>query len=524
MPFAGSGHLRDYILHFRPTVSTKVSIPMLDGDSFKTKTIPLVVHYGGALLNPEEHVENEVLELVSSFRARAIAFTAVVDNPEASPNSLEYPLLRLALTMHAINEITAPNWHPAEGLNLEADPDRKQIRDALATDKDADVLPAEIVAVPEDPSVPFDPDLIEGAATGLDKASLGRMYQEARQSLLAIAVSNRRNYVEYLGELRRECRNALTAAVETIRKEDAELARNWLALAMIHSATPNAQPVRVLNVAGDWLLPPDNKFTPVGADNFIKRTAQEEAFRNLVVPMDATDQSKAVSKVVFLDSFEDLDSLEVVGKWAKSQKVLVYVNAAQTSAQALGKATSKWPRGTHEDWGQYVTVVGDQFKLLRGKEAQVSLPTVAMVAAAQTVLDLRQPNKNDPTGELAVAVAGNERALMDLDGDGRAVTELVCSKSPRRLVAFEQDSVIEPYTRGLVNVPVPRDGGGFQMHAARTFFRAQKSELPDRAFESVAPVRIRNWIVRTIHRHLRNHYLQSAVGEQNLAALQGAPR
>ena len=523
LPYEGSDRLRDYVMRFLPKLTTTVKIPVIENGSIKDRSVSLCVHYGGALLSPHARVDNEVSELIASFRAEAIVLNGVQGGSDTPADTPDRPLLRLALVVLAINEMTDPNWVPAEALDLEKVEHRDRIRDTFTAGKNLEVHPTELTVAPGDTAVAFDPSLVDGASRSLDLAAVEKMYCEAKVAVLAVKPPKGRCYISHLDMLRSNFRRALETAITTIREADAECARNWVALAMLQAARPDAEPVRVLDVPGDWMVPADGKLAPLGGGLRTGRSAQQEAFRKLVIPTDATDQSRAVSKVVLLDPIRDLRALKTLGEWAEEERVVVYASMAQHDdiEDALTRATDVVPKGIHERWAQHVTVSGDFFNLDRGPGAMLSLPTNVVVAAGQSMLDRQVAVGGEAVSELASAFAGNQHKLFDLTGDARVVDGLVSPNKPRMAETLYADSVIDSATKGLVPVPVPRDGGdGFGMSNSSTMFRAPKRDSPDRVFESVAPVRIRNFVLRTVARHLRNHYLKTAIDQKRLEALQ----
>ena len=522
LPFEGSDRLRDYVMRFRPKLTTTVTIPVIEDGSVETRSVSLCVHYGGALLSPDARVDNEVSELIASFRAPAIVMNSVACGSDTSAGTSDRPLLRLALVVLAINEMTDPNWLPAEGLDLDKVEHRTRIRDTFTAGKNLEVHPTELTVAPGDTAVAFDPSLVDGACRSLDLAAVEQMYCEAKVAVLAVEPLESGSYASHLDMLRSNFRRALETAITTIRGADAECARNWIALALLQAATPDTEPVRVLDVPGDWMVPADGKLAPIGGGPRPRdRCAQQEAFRSLVVPTDATDQSRAVSKVVLLDPIRDFRALKSLGKWAEEERVVVYASLDQHDLDALARATDVIPKGIHERWAQHVTVSGDSFNLVRGTGAMLSLPANVVRAAGQSVLDRQVAVGDEAVSELAVAFAGDRHKLFDLTGDAHVVADLVSSSKPRMAEALCADSVIDCVTKGLTPVPVPRDGGdGFGMSSDRTIFWAPKRDSPDRVFENVAPVRIRNFVLRTITRHLRKHYLKTGIDHTRLETLQ----
>ena len=517
LSYEGSLRLGDYVRHFRPMVSVKVSCPVLVNGSVETKTREVHVPYGGAHLDPKAHVEDGFEELFRSFSAPSLVVSAADED--------EYPMFGLALVVRAIDEIMDPNWIPAEEFDLERPDDRAQILETLASGNDVDVPPTELVLAPDNAAVPFDPSFVDGAFTSLDEAAVTEMYRETKFALLSAAPPEGSGYAEFLGDLRLKFRDALVAAIDTIREADAELARNWFVLAMIHSATPDAQPVRVLDVAGDWLIPANGKLTPIGGYARPENSsAQKEAFRSLVVPRDASDQSRAALRVVLPNPIEDMRTLKTIGEWAAEEKVIVFVNVAASSLDELARTADMMQNGTPEDWGKHVSVVGDWFHVCRGEGGStLSIPAVAAVVGLQTVLDRRQPADEDVVTGIAVAGAGTKYKLLEFDGDARSIEKFVSRRQSRKIEALATDSTVQRATRGLISVPVPRNGGdGYGTSVANTLYREPKSNSPERVFENVAPVRTRNWVVSTIGNFLRHHLVGTSIDEKSLKELQNA--
>lgn len=526
LPYEGSSQLRDYAQEFRPSVTVEVPYPVLVDGSFEMKKVTSEVNYLGALRDSEAHVENEFEELVLSFTASRIVLSTVATDPEGHEDTTVYPLLLLALGMRAIGEIMNPNWVPAEGSNLECAKHRARIHDTLVSGIDVDVPPTELILAPDSAAVPFDPALVDGAATSLDEAAVAEMYRDMKLALLEAAPpdGNGSGYTAFLGNLRLKFRDALMTALATIYEADEKLARAWYCLGLLLSAIPDQQPVRVADVAGDWLIPADGKLTPIsGPVRPENSSAQKEVFRRLVVPRDAMDQSQAALRVVVVDPIEDVRTLRTIGEWGKEEGVIVYVNVAARSFGKLAATANQMRQGTPEDWGKHVVVVCDWFHVCRGGgEVTLSVPANVALVALQTRLDLRPPAKNDAVSGIAVAPTLEDK-LFEFDGKAkaRAIEKYLPRNHQRELKLLTDDTALRLATKGLLTPPVPRPGGdGYAFNGVATMFRPLKPESPERVFEHSAPVQVRNWIVGTIGYHLRRSYVKKSIDAEKLKQLQ----
>ena len=527
LPFEGSSRIRPYVQRYRPSVSVEVSCPMLIDGSVETKKITVTQHYGGALQDPNAHVENEFEELVLSFSAPAIVLSTVAGGPERQEKDTpDYPLLGLALGMQAIGDIMNSNWAPADGLDLERTEDRMQIRDTLVSGTDVDVPPTELVLAPDSAAVPFNPGLVDGAVTSLEEAAVAEMYRDVKLALLDAAPpdDNGSGYTAFLGDLRLKFRDALTTAISTICEADEKLARTWYCLGLLHSANPNPEPVRVADVAGDWLIPADGKLSPiVGPVKPENSSAQKEVFRSTVVPRDGYDQSKAALRVIVGDPIEDVRTLKSIGAWAEEEKVIVYVNVAARSLEELAATANQMQQGTPEDWGKHVVVVGDEFPVCRGEgRSTLSIPANVALVALQTRLDLRRPPaKGDAVSGIALSPTIQNK-LIEFDGDARAIEKYLPRSRQRTIEALATRVTVRLVTKVWLNVPVPRHGGhGYATIGVTPLFRSSKRDSPERIFEHIAPVQVRNWIVGTIAYYLRSCYARKSIDEETLKQLRG---
>ena len=514
--FEGGTDLAEYALHFRPTVRIEATIPKLKEGSFEEQRVSLKVPFGGRLIcdDGRRHlVECSEDEMLASLGDPGIVYSAVAGE--------EHCLLDVALLRNAIRELMDEGWPPAEGLDLDSPEHRAKLRDSLAPAGRSDgavARPIELLVVPGAPMAPFDPATVKGAATTLGRKEMEHLYHEARDALLRLEPPDGRGYVEHLADLDRKCRAALDETLASVHRAGEELVRNWIALCMIHAATPESpDKVRVLNVSGDWLLDGENFTRLHGAGGRSERTSQHEAFRILVVSADEADQSNAVSKVVVLDRVATPVALEPLGRWAEEQNVVVYLNVASDDIEHLDQTLRPMMKGVPDSWGQHLTLTADEFLLRRGADSTISLPTAAAVAAGQSRLDGKRRGSDDPVGEMAAPFAGNHHALFAPEGAGRFVSASVSGRKIEDLTDFK---LIDTITGGFVNMPVPLDGGdGYRMKGASTLFEPP-DDSPNRVFKNVAAVRIRNWIVRTIKRHLARHYLDRGLDTKGLNELE----
>ena len=522
LSYEGDRRLSPYAEHFNPETRVKILCPVLVNGSVELKTMSVRVPIGGALRDPKAHVDNEVEELFLSLGAPQMVLSTVEDDPGKQEGARVYPLVYPALGMQAIDEIRDPNWVPAEGRNLESREDRTRLSESLASGNDMEVPPTDLILAPDNAAVPFDPTLVEGACTSLDEAAITQMYREMKIALLGAEPPDGEGYTKFLGGLRLQLRDALVSAIATIREADDELARNWISLAMIHAATPDAQPVRALDAPGDWLVPADNKFTPMaGFIRLDNSCVQKEAFRSLVVPGDAADQSQAALRVVLLDPIDDLSTLKNICEWAAEEEVVVYVNTAASNLEELARTSKQMPNGTPEAWGKHLVVVGDFFHLSRGEGgSKLSIPAVVARVGLERVLSLRpRDDECDVVTGLAVSAAGHK--LLEFDGDAQAIERYQPLRHQRKIEALSTDLTVWHATGGLINVPVSRhDGDGYAMVSDSSFFRSPKRDSPERVFENAAPVRVRNMVVRNIGYFLRKCYVGASMNQASLKELE----
>ena len=508
--------IRDLARHYRPSVSLNVELPELVAGFVEWKTIRLTVGYLGALLDPNAHVDNEVDELLASFTARAIAAGTTDDEGR-------YRLVELALGVRAIDEMMDPNWILAENQDLEDADVRLRIREKLASGNDADILPSELVLVPRGPAVPFDLALVEGTSTALGEEELADLYRETKAALLSVTPPASGGYAEFLGDLRLRFRDALASAIEAFRATDDELARNWMALAMILTASPDAPSVQTLDVPGSWLIPESGEFTRIrGYASPNNSSAQREAFRSLVVGPDETDQHRAALRVLLMDPVEDPRALKILGEWSKENDLILFANAAASNLDELARTADRMRNGTHEECWKHVAFCGDSLNLSRGEGGlTVSIPTAAALVALGTMLALRKPAADAPATGMALPAAGAKHPFLQFTGSAKSLERLASESQPRNIDALRNDANIERATGGWITVPAPRPGGdSLAPYGGKTAHVPLRPDAPERVFEHIASVWVRNWVVRSIKYMLRNEYRGSSIDDSSLTKLQ----
>ena len=502
--FDGDEVFSNYVRNFKPQIAVKGKLQEIEPDgSVKRVTRNLRVNFGGRLLGSEaKNVEDEYEEMYDSFQLQQMAANAVGDNGE-------YALVRAALRSAAIEEITDPNWEMAKDLGTKQG--RDAISEELSKSKDDEVfLTSDLAIVPSVPAIRTSFVHVEGVSAELGMAELKTMYHEEFQALLAVAPRAGEDYVKYLRTLQKEIHDDLERFAATLTEESSELARNWLALGLIHSSTESRDCVRLLDIEGEWLVPPnfedkEGRYGPTKNDPVTGITRQKREFLDLIVASNKIDQTHAVSSVVLLDPVEHPFALEDIGHWAQDEKVLVYVNLAQTEPKKLGMMAQKLKDKSADSWLQSVAVFGNFFEIPHGK-SKIDLPAVVPVVARQRVQDTCLAAEKDPVGEFAKMLTGYSMRLVDVQSGRERMTKILQARR-LSLKILDSDDKIQSTTKNMLNIPIVDDGGSsIRLDQFKTGFRSPKLDSGIRSFEDIAPVRIRNWVERTIHLHLRRHY------------------